>query len=317
MCDEKTKIAPTERPKWFAAVLLLSSSALWGASFIFTKDLFLNTPHVTTQVIITGRLLVATLCFMPYLAATHRLPRLQGKDVGLFMVMALLEPFLYHLCETSGIALVSGSLSSIIIALIPLFIPFSMVLRFHEKLQGNQILGVMVSILGICMMIVGPGFTLLASPKGLMLLFSAVIVALIYNMLLYHVIGRYSPFAITAYTNVFALFYFIPLLLVSDHAVLPLIHISPRFIFDIVFLGIFCSTFAYVFYNYGYRAIGATRAASYNNLIPVFSLLLALAIGQERLTPMKAAGMAVVVGGLFLAQRESRAKKKVSRLAEH
>lgn len=292
------------RPKWLAAVLLLLSSVLWGASFIFTKDIFLNTPHVTPLVIITGRLLVATLCFMPYLIASHRLPRLHGKDIGLFMVMALLEPFLYHLCETNGIALVSGSLSSIIISLIPLFIPFSVVLMFHEKLYGNQVIGVFVSILGICLMIIGPGFTLLTSPKGLLLLSSAVVVALIYNLLLYRVVERHTPFAITAYTNVFALVYFIPLLLLHDHNVLPLVQLTSRFVFDIVFLGIFCSTFAYVFYNYGYRAIGATRAASYNNLIPVFSLLIALAIGQERLSPMKIVGMAIVVGGLYLAQCE-------------
>ena len=294
------------RPRWLAAVLLLLSSVLWGASFIFTKDVFLTTPHVTTQVIITGRLLVATLCFMPWLAATRRLPRLRGRDMLLFMAMALLEPFLYHLCETSGIALVSGSLSSIIIALIPLFVPFSMALVFRERLRANQVLGVVVSIAGICLMIIGPGFTLLASPKGLLLLFGAVVMALAYNLILSRLVSRYNPFAITAYLNLFALLYFIPLLLARDHAVLPLLHLTPRFVLDIVFLGIFCSTFAYVFYNYGVRAVGATRAASYNNLIPVFSLLLALAMGQESLSVTKVAGMAVVVGGLFLAQRPAR-----------
>ena len=77
----------------------------------------------------------------------------------------------------------------------------------------------------------------------------------------------------------------------------------------LAFLGIFCSTVAYMFFNYGMRSLGATAGSVYNNIIPVFSLLLALMIGQESFSIMKVVGMAVVLVGLTVAQRKGRKKQ--------
>lgn len=287
-----------------AQLALLACSALWGASFIFTKDLFNNTPHITTLVIITGRMLVASLCFVPYMLLTHRLPHLGVKDIGFFLLLAFFEPFLYSLCETNGVALVSGSLSAIIIALIPLLVPFAMAAFMHENLHGREVVGIVISLFGIALTIIGPGFTLNASPRGLLLLSGAVVIAIAYTMVLSKVLDRYHPFVITCYQNLIAFFYFLPLLLLRDRDTLSIITFTPRMVLSIVFLGLFCSTLAYVCYNYGMRAVGATRACAYNNLIPVFSLILALLIGQEQLSLMNVLGMIVVVAGLFVAQKQ-------------
>lgn len=287
-----------------AQVALLMGSALWGASFIFTKELFNSTPHITALVIITGRMLVASLCFVPYMLLTHRLPRLNGKDIPFFLLLAFFEPFVYSLCETNGVALVSGSLSAIIIALIPLLVPFAMAAFMHEKLRLREVIGIVVSLFGIALTIIGPGLTLTASPKGLLLLGGAVIIAIAYTMVLSKVLDRYHPFVITCYQNLVAFFYFLPLLLLKDHEALKLITYTPHMVFYIVFLGLFCSTIAYVSYNYGMRVVGATRACAYNNLIPVFSLILALLIGQEQPDVTKILGMIVVVVGLFVAQKQ-------------
>jgi drug/metabolite transporter (DMT)-like permease len=52
------------------------------------------------------------------------------------------------------------------------------------------------------------------------------------------------------------------------------------------------------------RKLGASRGTVYNNLIPVFSLMLALVIGQERFNWLQAVGMLVVLVGLTIAQRK-------------
>lgn len=305
----------THKQNYLAQAALVLCSALWGASFIFTKDLFLHTPHITALVIITGRMLVATLCFLPFMIATHRLPRPRGKDLMFFLLLAFFEPFLYSLCETNGVALVSGSLSSIIIALIPLLVPFAMAAVFKDRLHLSEVAGIVVSFVGIGIMIIGPGFTLLASPKGLALLAGAVVIAVMYTMVLSRVIHRYHPFVITCWQNLIALCYFLPLLLMRDRQALTLISYTPRMIGCILFLGLFCSTVAYISYNYGMRAVGATRSSAYNNLIPVFSLLLALAIGQEAFNWSKVAGIVVVIAGLFIAQWRRPKRKQQSGLA--
>jgi len=68
-------------------------------------------------------------------------------------------------------------------------------------------------------------------------------------------------------------------------------------------LGILCSTLAYSFYNYGIRRLGASRACIFNNAIPIFSLIAAVAIGQENFLWTKMLGIALVIAGVFIAQR--------------
>ena len=48
--------------------------------------------------------------------------------------------------------------------------------------------------------------------------------------------------------------------------------------------------------------VSATAATVYNNLIPITSLLLAMALGQEGFQWARVIGMAVAVAGLFVAQ---------------
>ena len=61
---------------------------------------------------------------------------------------------------------------------------------------------------------------------------------------------------------------------------------------------------AYTAYNYGFKQIGASQAAAFMNISPVFTLAAALIIGQEQFAWMKIIGMAIVIVGLFVAQMD-------------
>ena len=94
------------RSGWVPQLMLVAAAALWGASFIFTKGLFLNEPHITAVVIATLRLCIASVVFVPLLALTHRLQPIGKGDVKMFMLLAFCEPFIYSILETSGVGLV-------------------------------------------------------------------------------------------------------------------------------------------------------------------------------------------------------------------
>ena len=290
--------------RYLPQLLMLLSSAFWGASFIFTKGLFLNEVYITPTIILVGRMLIASLFTFPILMLTGQLETIEKKHIKFFLLLAFTEPFLYSICETSGIKFVSGSLASIIIATIPLFIPFAMAMVYKERIRVAAVVGVALSLGGIVLMSLNDDFSFTANPVGLLLLAAAVLIAVVYTLILVKVLHHYKPFTITAYQNLIALFYFIPLMLIFDAPNLGKLSYSPQMLLMLGFLGIFCSTVAYMCYNYGMRRLGATAASVYNNVIPVFSLLLALAIGQERLSVLKVAGMAVVLVGLTIAQRK-------------
>ena len=298
--------------KFLPQLLMIVSSAFWGASFIFTKGLFLSETAITPYIIITFRMLIASVFTIPLLALTHRLEPIRKEHLGYFFLLAFTEPFLYSICETSGVQLVSGSLASIIVATIPLFVPFAMAMVYKERLKASSVIGVALSLLGIIIMSLNDDFSFSASPKGLLFLAAAVFIAVVYTLILVKVLHHYHPVTITSYQNLIGLFYFLPLMLILDHDKLPLLSYSPQMLLYLAFLGIFCSTVAYMCYNYGMRSLGATSASVYNNIIPLFSLALALILGQESLSWLKVLGMVVVLVGLTVAQRSPRQKPSIS-----
>lgn len=282
---------------------LLLSAALWGCSFIFTRSLLDTEPHMTPFILMMGRLAFATLFFIPILALTHRLERIHGKDILFFLVLAFFEPFLYSIFETLGVKIAGSVLSSIVVATIPLFVPFGMALVFKERLKPLVIVGVALSLVGIVLMMLGPDMQIGTDPLGILFLSLAVLIAIAYTLTLSRVLQRYQPVTITAYQNLIGLIYFIPIVFLKDRADFLQLSFSAPMFLQLAFLGVLCSTVAYVCFNYGMKKSNPTAASVYNNLIPVFSVLLAVAIGQETLSPWtKVLGMAVVLVGLFLAQ---------------
>ncbi len=289
-------------------VILVISSALWGASFIFTKGLFLSEqgadgePIITPLIILTGRMFIATVVTMPLLLLTGKLQKIERRDLFWFILLAFFEPFLYSLCETGGVRLVSGSLASVIVATIPLFVPFGMALVYKERLRGGSIVGLLLSVLGVALMAGWDTDSLAAGTEGILLLVLAVFIAVCYTLMLVRFLKKYNPMTITAWQNFFGLLFFAPLMLIMDGDHLGDLSYSPRMWLSIAFLGVMCSTVAYMCFNYGMKRLGATTGSIYNNIIPIFSLLLALAMGQETLDWMKVAGMFVVILGLTVAQ---------------
>lgn len=293
--------------KTLTYVLITASVVFWGISFIMTKELFLTEEHMTVTLLITLRLAIASLVMVPMLALSGKLQRIRRADIKWFLLLALCEPFIYHLCETNGVKLVSGSLASVVIATIPLFVPFGMWVAYRQRIKPAMVVGVVLSLAGVVLMLntslFDPSTSLL---KGMLFLSGAVAIAVVYTILLVKVVSHYHPLVITTWQNVIGLAYFLPLALAFDGGHFALLSWSPKMLLLLLILGIFCSTLAYAGYNYGVRTLGASEACIFNNAIPVFSLIAAVAIGQESFSWIKVIGMAVVIAGVVIAQHQPR-----------
>ncbi len=286
-------------------VVLIISTVFWGISFILTKELFLTEQHMTVSILITLRLAIATAVMFPMLALTGKLQRIKKQDIKWFLLLTLCEPFIYHLCETSGVQLVSGSLASVIIATIPLFVPFGVWLVYRKRIGLPLLIGVVLSLTGVTVMIIGDG-QLAGNPTGILFLAGAVLIAIVYTLLLVKVVDHYHPIVVTTWQNLIGLIYFLPLMLITDAGSLTQLSWSPRMLALLLVLGICCSTLAYAGYNQGVRVLGASKACIFNNAIPIFSLIAAVLIGQERFGWLKVVGVVVTVAGVVISQIQPR-----------
>ena len=81
---------------------------------------------------------------------------------------------------------------------------------------------------------------------------------------------------------------------------------DPGAIIAIIYLGAVITLGAYGLYNYGLKYITASKAASYVNLIPVFSVLLGWTLLGERLSALQFVAASLVMAGVWLSQRQKQ-----------
>jgi drug/metabolite transporter (DMT)-like permease len=165
-----------------------------------------------------------------------------------------------------------------------------------------NILGIVVSLVGVFFVIYEPtgGFT--ANPAGVALMFLAVFAAICYATVLRKIPSYYSNMNIIFYQSLLGLVFFIPTFFLTDYPAIQLIHVSKESLIALFMLSVFASVIAFVLFAGAVRQVGVTRTNVFVNLIPVFTAILSWFILDEILTFSKWIGIVVVVFGLFVSQ---------------
>jgi drug/metabolite transporter (DMT)-like permease len=73
-------------------------------------------------------------------------------------------------------------------------------------------------------------------------------------------------------------------------------------IYSVLYLGLIGTVVGFVWFYDGVKKLGATRATLFNNMIPVFTLVLSILILNEKVSGYTYVGAALVTAGVLLAQ---------------
>ncbi len=286
----------------------LMAMIFWSFSFVWVKIAYQAYGPLT---VIFFRLIISVVLLFLFAFLSGRLQRLEKRDRGIFVLLALFEPFLYFMGESYGLLYVSSTVAAVIVATIPLFAPLAAWYFYRERLTPTNITGLLLSFGGVCLVILNDDLSFSASPKGIALLFLAVFSAVGYSSVLRRLSFRYNTFSIIAYQNLIGIFMFLPFWLVFESSGLLQIPFHMPAFRAIVLLAVFASTIAFIAFTYSIRSIGINRSNMFANLIPVFVAVIAWFVLGDQLTLQKGIGIGVVISGLFLAQfRWSRFVKK-------
>lgn len=77
---------------------------------------------------------------------------------------------------------------------------------------------------------------------------------------------------------------------------------SPSLWLPLLFIGVVGTGFAYIWWNAAVSKLGAARASTFMNLVPLFTIAIGIMLG-ETASPAQFAGAALVIGGVVLAVR--------------
>ncbi|MBO6006245.1 MAG: DMT family transporter [Paludibacteraceae bacterium] len=276
------------------------TSTIWALSYVFTA---IALESFTPVQLLTIRLAIAStlLAFIGYRKGA--LQRISKKHIPSFILLALLEPTGYFLCETFGLTFASPVLSSVILSTVPLFAPFIAYFTLGEKLSASNIAGLGVSFIGVLFLTLKGG-NLTASPIGLLLLGGAVFFLIIYSIAVKKLQEHYTTHTIVTAQNAIGTVYFIPLLLVTGNPLPESVETTG--ILSTITLGVFASGLAFVWFGESIKNIGVSKTNAFLNLMPAVTAIASIALTGETIDKQGLIGIALVIAGLFTSQAKWR-----------
>lgn len=287
---------------------LVMTVIFWGLSFVATKVALESIPTFT---LVFLRFSVSALLFLILLIGKG-FPSLSRRDHFLIVLTAFFEPGLYFIFETVGLQYTSAPKASLIIATIPIVVLILSSIMLGERSPLISIGGILLSLVGIVILIVGgTQFTwaLEGSLLGDLLIFGAVISAALYIVSARNLGRNYSALKITSLQIIYGALFYLPAFLWE----LPRVDwssITSRSLTAIVYLTAFATVAAFFCYNYALTKISASRASVFINGIPVVTAAGAWLILGETLTPLQMTGGLLVLLAVFLTNLPSLKREK-------
>ncbi|MDL2228981.1 DMT family transporter, partial [Treponema sp. OttesenSCG-928-L16] len=310
----------TKRNQAFLAIILCVF--FWGFSFVSIKVAVQVFPPMTLG---AARFLLAVLFlfFVKRISVPDEKP--EKRDFPYLIGAGLVGVTLYFFFENNGVALVTASEASIIVAAIPVLTMaaewlWSRIRTRRAKRLGTELkdgsggplritgrrwAGAAVSVIGVWL-VVGVSLSVSGNIKGYLYMFGAAASWVAYCFLTRPLFSRRSRVCIVFWQSVFGFLGFLPFAAAEvprwgrpDAAVL----------LHVLFLGICCSALGYWLYAHALEVLGVSAATIFVNLVPVITVIAGFILLGDRLSPLQWAGAVLVVGGVYLAMLEGRPRE--------
>jgi drug/metabolite transporter (DMT)-like permease len=269
-------------------------SLIWGASFLFIAvGLESLEPGVVTLLRVgLGGL---TLALLP--GTQMRLqPGDRSRMVALSVVWVGIPFTLFPLAEQHINSAVAGLLNGAV----PMFTAGFGVLLFHRRTSGPQLLGLGVGILGVVLISLPSLSASSSQALGVGLVLLATFCYGLATNLAAPLQARYGSRPVMARMLALATVWTLPFGLAG----VATSRIEPAPVAAVIVLGIVGTGLAYLLMGSLVSRVGPTRASFVTYLIPGVSLALGVVFRGDHVSSLALIGVALVVGGAFLASRQ-------------
>ena len=273
--------------------------ACWAFSFVWYK---VALAYYKPLSLISLRLFFASFILLAVGLLFKKRDIIDKADRKYIFFLAFFEPFLYFLGESFGMQYVSPTVGALIIATIPVFTPFFAYIVIRERVTIPNIIGLIISFVGILILILKKDLSFAAEPIGVALMFFAVFSAIGFGLSAKRLAEKYSSLTLITWQNVIGFFLFLPLFLLFEYDHFIVVQLDFTIVKTIAELTIFPSIIAYLLLIPVIRELGLSKTNVLVNLIPIFTAVFAYFMLNEHFTTQKIVGMGVVIIGLFLSQ---------------
>ncbi len=281
--------------------LLLTLTVLfWSGNFILGRGIRLAIPPVSLNFWRwVGALLILLPFGIPRILNQRQLLARHWKMVALMSIPAIVifNAFIYNALQTT-----TAINTTLVNAMIPIFIALVAWSIFGETLSLRQCGGVLVSFLGLIFIVTRGELALLKTLSlsvGDLWTLGASFSWATYSVVLRKRPGGMDPIAFLTVLVAFGLLFSLPWYcweLTTKGG----FSLTPATSASLAYVALFPSVLSFIFWNYGVQQVGANRAGIFIHLMPVFSIVLAMVFLDERLQVFHMAGIGFIFTGIAM-----------------
>ncbi len=215
---------------------------------------------------------------------------------------------LFNICVYSALQYTTSINAGIVEASTPIFTLVLSFLLFKERFNKKQLLGVFISLFGVCIVITKGSLEIILGLQfniGDLIMLLAMITWAVYSMFIKQHMWKFPAYGALLVMSAVSIIIFIPLLGVEAGDIAQ-IEWSWKVIAGLLYLGIFPSLVALIAFNKGVQEIGPSRASIFLNLIPVFTMIGAILFLGEKLQLIQLAGAILVISGVLITNHNKK-----------
>ncbi|WP_342600167.1 DMT family transporter [Psychrobacillus sp. FSL H8-0483] len=279
-------------------LMLVFVMFVWGANLPILKYLVTVVPPVTLTAF---RILTAGLVVLVILWQMKLLRKPTKQEWKYILLGALTNVVAHHYFLNMGLAITSGTHGGLILGTGPMLTAISAAFILKYSPTRIQWLGLVLGLSGVSVSILVGGGESSGANLGDFYVFLAILAQVLSYMVVSKAARTLDPRLLTAYMMMIGSIVLIVISFVQEPGgVYAFSETTPFFWGLFITSAIVCTAVGHLMYNYAVGKAGATKAAIFMNLNPIFSLLLSAIFLGEILNIRHFIGLILIVAGVML-----------------
>ncbi len=288
-----------------AYVLLVLTTLFWSGNFIVGKAA--STYEIPPFSLNFYRWLFAGLILFPFtIKEILKKKNYIFKNIGFFIILGITSITIFNSAVYYSLYFMQVISGVLMISTIPVWIMFISSILGIEKTNKFQILGVILSLIGVIFIITKSDLNLiknLAFNKGDLIMASGMFAWALYSALLKKKKYEISQITLLEVVIISGLIFLIPIYILETNIGNQII-IGQPFILTLSYVVIFPGLASFFFWIKGISIIGANRAGVFLHLMPVFGSLMAIIFFDEKFMFYHFLGAVFIIAGITLSNKK-------------
>lgn len=287
--------------RYLVLLVVTLSTFFWGSNFNAGASVVAD---ASPYVVATERFVFATIIIMIFMLLKDRtsIIALQKNWIA-FIALGLLGITGFNLAFFIGLKTTSAINGSLIMATSPITTALLAAMIDKHKISLIQTVGMLISLFGVVIVVSNGSIMNLISlnfSSGDLIIMLGNLAWATYTVGSRKYISNSTPLQTTTYTMLFGTIGILLFTVYNNNLLISLNNITIKNHLILVYMAVCGTVLAYLFWNFGIKEIGAANTAVFFNLVPVFTMILALFTGSVP-NLLQISGALIVICGVILA----------------